>query len=84
MGAEPEVDEPPPVFSVSEVMAAARAGQPVVVVGEELVGMAVAQAQGERAWVQLVALPSRLMADRDVPPASLVQAGPAPGRDRRR
>ncbi|MEV5540128.1 GNAT family N-acetyltransferase [Saccharopolyspora shandongensis] len=51
-------DEPSPVFSVSEVMAAARAGQPVVVavVGDELVGMAVAQAQGERAWVLLVAL----------------------------
>jgi GNAT superfamily N-acetyltransferase len=51
-------DEPPPVFGVSEVMAAARAKQPAVVavVGDELVGMAVAHAQGERAWVLLVAL----------------------------
>jgi AAA+ superfamily predicted ATPase/ribosomal protein S18 acetylase RimI-like enzyme len=46
------------VFPVSEVMAAARARQPAVVavVGDELVGMAVAHAQGERAWVLLVAL----------------------------
>lgn len=46
------------MFPVSEVMAAARGGQPAVVavVGEELVGMAVAQAEGERAWVLLVAL----------------------------
>ncbi|MGI8308247.1 ATP-binding protein [Saccharopolyspora hattusasensis] len=54
-------DEPLPVFSVSEVMAAAQAGQPAVVavVGEELVGMAVAQTQGDRAWVLLVALAAR-------------------------
>jgi transitional endoplasmic reticulum ATPase len=53
-----QAEEPPPVFPVSEVMAAARAGQPAVVavVGDELVGMAVAQAQGERAWVVMVAL----------------------------
>lgn len=46
------------VFSVAEVMAAARAGQPAVVaaVEDQLVGMAVAQAEGERAWVLLVAL----------------------------
>jgi transitional endoplasmic reticulum ATPase len=51
-------DELPPVFPVSEVMAAARAGQPAVVavVDDELVGMAVAQARGERAWVVMVAL----------------------------
>ncbi|HKS47816.1 MAG TPA: GNAT family N-acetyltransferase [Amycolatopsis sp.] len=51
-------DEPAPVFPISEVMAAARAKQPAVVavVGHELVGMAVAHAQGERAWVLLVAL----------------------------
>jgi len=51
-------EESPPMFLVSEVMAAARGGQPAVVavVGEELVGMAVAQAEGERAWVLLVAL----------------------------
>ena len=50
-----------PVFSVAEVVAAARAGQPAVVaeVGDEVVGMAVAQTQGERAWIQLVALSSR-------------------------
>jgi transitional endoplasmic reticulum ATPase len=50
-----------PVFAVAEVMAAARAGQPAVVaeVGGELVGMAVAQTQGERAWVLLIALASR-------------------------
>jgi transitional endoplasmic reticulum ATPase len=50
-----------PVFAVAEVMAAARSGQPAVVaaVGDELVGMAVARTQGERAWVMLVALGSR-------------------------
>ncbi|MBU3706439.1 MAG: GNAT family N-acetyltransferase [Mycobacterium sp.] len=50
-----------PVFSVAEVVAAARAGQPAVVaeVGDEVVGMAVAQTQGERAWILLVALASR-------------------------
>ena len=50
-----------PVFSVAEVMAAARAGQPAVVaeVGDEVVGMAVAQLQGERAWIMLVAIGSR-------------------------
>ena len=54
-------DEPPPVFGVSEVMAAARSGQPAVVavVGHELVGMAVARADGERAWILLVALAAR-------------------------
>lgn len=50
-----------PVFSVAEVMAAARSGEPAVVaeVGEEMVGMAVAQAKGERAWILLVAIGSR-------------------------
>ncbi|MFE9169559.1 ATP-binding protein [Streptomyces kebangsaanensis] len=50
-----------PVFPVSEVMAAAKAGQPAVVamVGDELVGMAVAQADGKRGWVLLVALAAR-------------------------
>jgi GNAT superfamily N-acetyltransferase len=50
-----------PVFSVAEVVAAARTGQPAVVaeVGDEVVGMAVAQVQGERAWILLVALGSR-------------------------
>ncbi len=50
-----------PVFTLAEVMAAARAGQPAVVatVGDELVGMAVAQVHGERAWILLVALGSR-------------------------
>jgi len=50
-----------PVFSVAEVMAAARAREPAVVaeVGGEVVGMAVAQTQGERAWILLVALAAR-------------------------
>ncbi|MGP3999366.1 ATP-binding protein [Streptomyces sp. 8N706] len=54
-------DEPAPVFPISEVMAAARTGQPAVValVGDELVGTAVAQTDGERAWVLLVALAAR-------------------------
>ena len=54
-------DSAEPVFSVAEVVAAARAGQPAVVaeVGDEVVGMAVAQTQGERAWILLVALASR-------------------------
>ncbi|MFG2123865.1 ATP-binding protein [Streptomyces sp. NPDC048710] len=49
------------VFPVSEVMAAAKAGQTAVVAvaGDELVGMAVAQAYGRRGWILLVALASR-------------------------
>ncbi|MER5937576.1 GNAT family N-acetyltransferase [Streptomyces sp. NPDC001928] len=48
------------VFPVSEVMAAAKAGQTAVVavVGDELVGMAVAQTSGKRGWILLVALAS--------------------------
>lgn len=54
-------NEPPPVFPISEVVVAARSGQPAVVavVGDELVGMAVAQFQGERAWISMVALAER-------------------------
>jgi len=54
-------DEPLPVFLVSEVIAAARDGQPAVVamVGNELVGIAVAQVRDDRAWVLLVALGAR-------------------------
>jgi transitional endoplasmic reticulum ATPase len=54
-------DESQPVFPISEVVSAARSGQPTVVavVGEELVGMAVAQVQGERAWVSMMALSQR-------------------------
>jgi GNAT superfamily N-acetyltransferase len=50
-----------PVFPGSGVTAAAKAGQPAVVavVGDELVGMAVAQAHGKRGWVLLVALAAR-------------------------
>ncbi|WP_406304952.1 bifunctional GNAT family N-acetyltransferase/ATP-binding protein [Streptomyces sp. NBC_00885] len=50
-----------PVFPVAEVMAAAQNGQTAVVavIGNELVGMAVAHAHGTRAWVLLVALASR-------------------------
>lgn len=68
--------DPPPVFAVSEVMAAARAGQPAVVavVADELVGMAVAQAQDERAWVLLVALSSRWR-NRGVGSALLAELG---------
>ncbi|WP_433560681.1 ATP-binding protein [Nocardia sp. CA-151230] len=53
-----QIDDATPVFSLSEAMAAARGGQGgvVAVVGEELVGIAVAQVHGERAWVLLVAL----------------------------
>ncbi|MGH3960316.1 ATP-binding protein [Mycobacterium sp.] len=53
--------EPAPVFPISEVVSAARSGQPAVVavVGDELVGIAVAQAQGERAWISIVGLSGR-------------------------
>jgi SpoVK/Ycf46/Vps4 family AAA+-type ATPase len=46
-------DNASPVFSISEVMAAVRAGQPAVVavVADELVGVAVAQAHGDRLLV---------------------------------
>ncbi len=49
---------PEPVFTVAEVVAAARGGQPAVVaeVGDEVVGMAVARTDGERAWILLIAL----------------------------
>ncbi|MET8450101.1 bifunctional GNAT family N-acetyltransferase/ATP-binding protein [Streptomyces sp. NPDC005209] len=55
------MDDEDRVFPVSEVMAAAKAGQTAVValVGDELVGMAVAQACGKRGWILLVALASR-------------------------
>ncbi|MFC4610301.1 ATP-binding protein [Streptomyces maoxianensis] len=55
-----QADDSPPVFPVSEVMAAARTGSPAVVavVGDDMVGMAVAQAQDERGWITLVALAS--------------------------
>jgi len=51
-------DEIHPVFGVSEVISAARSGQPAVVavIGAELVGMAAAQPQGERAWISVIAL----------------------------
>ena len=54
-------DEAHPVFAVSEVVAAARSGQPAVVaiVGDELVGIGVAHVHGERAWISMVALSSR-------------------------
>jgi transitional endoplasmic reticulum ATPase len=53
--------ESPPVFPISEVVSTARSGQPAVValVGDELVGIAVAQLQGERAWISIVALGNR-------------------------
>ena len=54
------LDETHPVFGVSEVISAARSGQPAVVavIGDDLVGMAAAQLQGERAWISVVALSS--------------------------
>ncbi|WP_460353222.1 ATP-binding protein [Mycobacterium sp. ZZG] len=56
-----EPGEPPPAFPVSEVIAAARSGQPAVVavVGDQLVGMAVAQVTGDRAWISMMALSER-------------------------
>lgn len=53
-----QADDSPPAFPVSEVMAAARTGEPAVVavVGDDMVGMAVAQCHGDRAWITLVAL----------------------------
>jgi len=54
-------DEPLPVFPLSEVLAAGRAGHPAVValVEDELVGVAVARVDGERGWLLLLALASR-------------------------
>jgi len=56
-----EPTEAPPAFPVSEVVTAARCGQPAVVavVGDQLVGMAVAQISGDRAWISMVALSNR-------------------------
>lgn len=53
--------EAAPAFPISEVVSAARSGQPAVVavVGDELVGIAVAQFEGERAWVSMVGLSNR-------------------------
>ncbi|QRP50484.1 GNAT family N-acetyltransferase [Amycolatopsis sp. FDAARGOS 1241] len=53
-----QADDSPPVFPISEVIAATRTGDLVVVaaVGDDVVGMAVAQAQGERAWIVGMAL----------------------------
>lgn len=50
-----------PVFALAELVAAARAGQPTVVaeVSGEVVGLAVARIEGDRAWVLLIALASR-------------------------
>ncbi|MFE4550818.1 ATP-binding protein [Streptomyces sp. NPDC056785] len=53
-----QADDAVAVFPVSEVMAAARGDGTAVVAaaGDDMVGMAVAQAHGERAWITLVAL----------------------------
>lgn len=50
-----------PVFSAAEVVAMARAGQPALVaaVERDVVGMAVARVEGERAWLALFALDAR-------------------------
>ncbi|GAB3225355.1 ATP-binding protein [Mycolicibacterium hippocampi] len=55
-----EPAEASPAFPVSEVVSAARGGQPAVVavVDDQLVGMAVAQVGGERAWITMIALSS--------------------------
>ncbi|WP_329565476.1 ATP-binding protein [Kitasatospora sp. NBC_01266] len=55
-----QADGEVPVFPVSEVMAAAGADQAsvVAVVGDEVIGLVVAQPRGDRAWVLLVALAS--------------------------
>ncbi|MFJ2779263.1 MULTISPECIES: ATP-binding protein [unclassified Kitasatospora] len=56
-----QADDGDPAFSVSEAMAAGQSGRTAVVavVGDELAGMVAAQANGERAWILLVALASR-------------------------
>jgi transitional endoplasmic reticulum ATPase len=53
-------DEPHPVFPISEVISTTRSGQPAVVavIDSEVVGMAAAQVQRERAWISMVALSS--------------------------
>ncbi|MEV5541252.1 GNAT family N-acetyltransferase [Saccharopolyspora shandongensis] len=50
-----------PVFSAAEVVSIARAGHPamVAVVEQDVVGMAVAKVEGERAWLALFALDAR-------------------------
>lgn len=69
-----QTDDMPPVFPVSEAMAEARTGGTAVVavVGEDLVGMAVAQAQGERAWITLVAL-ARMWRNRGIGSALIAE-----------
>ncbi|ABM13864.1 AAA ATPase, central domain protein [Mycolicibacterium vanbaalenii PYR-1] len=69
-----EPGEPPPAFPVSEVVSAARSGQPAVVavVGDQLVGMAVAQVTGDRAWISMMALSDRWR-DRGIGSALLVE-----------
>ena len=64
--------ESQPVFPVSEVISSAWSGQAAVValMGDELVGMAVAQLQGERAWISMVAL-SHLWRNRGIGSALL-------------
>ncbi|MGW3470106.1 ATP-binding protein [Saccharopolyspora sp. NPDC000995] len=54
-------EEVEPVFSAAEVVAMARGGHPALVaaVDRNVVGMAVAHVQGERAWLALFALDSR-------------------------
>ncbi|MEW2507945.1 MULTISPECIES: bifunctional GNAT family N-acetyltransferase/ATP-binding protein [unclassified Amycolatopsis] len=62
-----QTDDSPPVFPISEVIDATRTGELVVVaaVGDDVVGMAVAQARGERAWIVGVAL-ARLWRNRGI------------------
>lgn len=53
-----QADEATGAFPLSEVVTSARSAGPAVVavVGNELVGIAVSQAHGERGWIVLVAL----------------------------
>ncbi|MEV0719205.1 GNAT family N-acetyltransferase [Asanoa sp. NPDC050611] len=52
---------PAPVFGFAEAVSAVRAGQPAVVAvaAEEVVGVAIARVDGERAWIQVIALDAR-------------------------
>ncbi|GAA1882482.1 ATP-binding protein [Asanoa iriomotensis] len=49
---------PAPVFGIAEAVSTVRAGQPAVVAvnADEIIGVAVARVDGERAWIQIVAL----------------------------
>src|SRR5246127_4043451 len=56
--ANPAASSEAPAFSLSDLIAAVRSHEPAVVavVGEELVGVAVAMVGGDRAWVMRISL----------------------------